>query len=184
MVGDRDTSLVNKPFPLILIGLRAAGKSTLGRDLADHLHVSFEDLDDLALARTGAESVEAVFEISGEVAWRNAERDAFLAWLDAPSAILACGGGAPCVPQIETALQSCHACIVYLHASVDALVARRKGEDDARPALFDAGGVDKEVTQAYEERDSRYRALAQYVLEVGSQEPQDSLHALRQIVEK
>ena len=82
-----------KPTPIILIGLRAAGKTTLGRELADGLQVGFQDLDDLALTQSGASSVAEVFAQSGEPAWRRAEHEAFALWLASPSAVLACGGG-------------------------------------------------------------------------------------------
>ena len=80
---------------MILIGLRAAGKTTLGRELAHGLQVEFQDLDDLALDQSGAGSVEEVFAQAGEPAWRHAERQAFALWQASSSGVLACGGGAP-----------------------------------------------------------------------------------------
>ena len=53
---------------MILIGLRAAGKTTMGRELADGLQIKFQDLDDLALTESGAASVAEVFVESGEPA--------------------------------------------------------------------------------------------------------------------
>ncbi len=166
---------------MILIGLRAAGKSTLGRELADDLQVKFADLDDLALKQLNAASVDEVFAQCGEPAWRNAEQRAFALWLLSPSGVLACGGGAPCIPEVRHSMQSSGACVVYLHAGVEALVARRQRHDRDRPLLFGAGGLEEEVARAYEERDLVFRSLAHHIIEVDEQESTDSLAALRQI---
>ena len=170
-----------KPTPIILIGLRAAGKTTLGRELADGLQVGFQDLDDLALTQSGASSVAEVFAQSGEPAWRRAEHEAFTHWLGSPSAVLACGGGAPCIPEVRDSMQGSGACVVYLHAGVDALVARREQQDRDRPALFDTGGIREEVVRTYTERDPIFRDLARHIVEVDVQEPSDSLTDLKMI---
>ncbi len=170
-----------KPTPMILIGLRAAGKTTLGRELAHGLQVEFQDLDDLALDQSGAGSVEEVFAQAGEPAWRHAERQAFALWQASSSGVLACGGGAPCVPEIRTSMQSSRACVVYLHAGVDALVARRARQDRDRPLLFGASGLREEVARAYAERHSVFSDLADHTVEVDGQEAQDTLAALMKI---
>ena len=167
--------------PLILIGLRASGKSTLGRALADGLLVHFADLDDLALQQLDAISVEEVFAQGGESAWRQAEQQAFALWLASASGVLACGGGAPCIPEVQSSMQSSGACVVYLHAGVDALVARRERQDPDRPVLFGAGGLEEEVARAYEARDAAFRSLAHHIIEVAEQKPEDHLAALRRI---
>lgn len=180
MAWHRYPGVVN-PNPIILIGLRAAGKTTLGRELADVLQVGFQDLDDLALTHSGATSVAEVFARSGEPAWRHAEQKAFALWLASPSEVLACGGGAPCIPEVRASMQSSGACVVYLHAGVDALVARRERQDRDRPALFGTGGLREEVARTYEERDAIFRDLARHIVEVDVQESSDSLTSLRTI---
>jgi len=166
---------------MILIGLRAAGKTTLGRELAHGLRVQFQDLDDLALEQSGAGSIQEVFAQAGEPAWRQAERQAFALWHASSSGVLACGGGAPCVPEIRISMQSSRACVVYLHAGVDVLVARRERQDRDRPALFGAGGLREEVTRAYAERHSVFCSLADHIVEVDGQEAKDTLATLIKI---
>ena len=78
-------------------------------------------------------------------------------------------------------MQASGACVVYLHAGVDALVARRERQDQDRPALFGAGGLREEVVQAYAERDPIFRDLARHIVEVDAQEPIDSLTMLTTI---
>ena len=78
-------------------------------------------------------------------------------------------------------MQGSGACVVYLHAGVDALVARREQQDRDRPALFDTGGIREEVFRTYTERDPIFRDLARHIVEVDVQEPSDSLTDLKMI---
>ena len=101
--------------------------------------------------------------------------------LDNSITVLACGGGAPCIPEIRNLMHSSGACVVYLHAGVDALVARRERQDQDRPALFGAGGLREEVVRTYAERDAIFRDLARHIVEVDVQQPSDSLTSLTTI---
>ena len=78
-------------------------------------------------------------------------------------------------------MQGSGACVVYLHAGVDALVARRERQDQDRPALFGAGGLREEVVRTYAERDPIFRDLARHIVEVDGQKSNDSLSSLRTI---
>ena len=62
---------------VVLIGLRGAGKTTLGKALAVALSRDFEDLDELALASTSASTVTELFAREGEAAWRALEAASF-----------------------------------------------------------------------------------------------------------
>lgn len=96
----------NRPLPTIaLLGLRGAGKSTVGPRLAEKLSVPFAELDQLVEASAGL-TLGEIFEIHGEAYYRRLEREAlrrFLAnhsgegdaarWKGArASAVLATGG--------------------------------------------------------------------------------------------
>ncbi len=80
--------------PLALTGMMASGKSTVGRALAEHLRVPFEDLDSSIEQATGA-SIAALFSTRGEAGFRAAEREVLRAALADPRPrVLALGGGA------------------------------------------------------------------------------------------
>ena len=81
-------------------------------------------------------------------------------------------------------MQGSGACVVYLHAGVDALVARRERQDRDRPALFGSGGLREEVLRTYVEREPVFRDLARHVVEVDVQQPSDSLTSLTTIFKK
>lgn len=78
---------------IALLGLRGAGKSTVGRALAHALELPFQELDALIEAEAGL-SLEEVFDFHGEVYYRRLERDALERFLrESGPAILATGGG-------------------------------------------------------------------------------------------
>jgi shikimate kinase len=74
-MADSDSSFIAHPssFPILLMGLRGSGKSTLGRRLAEELGVGFIDLDDRTRARLACRTVAEAFETRGERTFRQAE---------------------------------------------------------------------------------------------------------------
>ena len=67
---------------IILIGLRATGKSSIGREVARMVGGSFLDLDDAVAAASGACSVQDAFMALGEQAFRAVEAAALIGRLD------------------------------------------------------------------------------------------------------
>lgn len=79
--------------PIIaLLGVRGAGKSTVGQQLAERLDLPFYELDALIEEAAGL-SLAEIFELHGEAYYRRVEREVLGAFLDAtPAAVLATGG--------------------------------------------------------------------------------------------
>jgi XRE family aerobic/anaerobic benzoate catabolism transcriptional regulator len=75
-----------------LLGLRGAGKSTLGPEIARRLGVPFFELDALVAAEAGM-PLATIFEMHGEVWFHRLEREVLRAFLDShPVAVVATGG--------------------------------------------------------------------------------------------
>ncbi len=75
-----------------LLGVRGAGKSTLGARVAKRLKIPFVELDAL-IAREAGMNLSTIFEMHGEAYFRRVEREALRRFLDAtPRAVLATGG--------------------------------------------------------------------------------------------
>src|SRR6185503_11348550 len=89
--------LPNRAFSAIsLVGFMGAGKTTVGRALAEKLGWEFVDLDDLIQARDGR-TIPEIFEESGERAFRNLEQQVLREFVNsfrANPSVLSLGGGA------------------------------------------------------------------------------------------
>lgn len=119
---------------IYLIGMMGAGKTTIGRSLAERLGVIFVDLDDALENRTGL-TVAEIFERHGEFDFRACEaqvlRDLPRKY---PDAVIATGGGAPAhFDNVAFMRQS--GTVVYLQASADELIGRLAQQRAERPLL-------------------------------------------------
>ncbi len=88
---------------VFLSGPMGAGKSTLGRALAERLGARFVDLDSRIEASQGR-AVAAIFAEDGEDVFRSIEAESALALLDEPPAVVALGGGTVVDPRTRRAL--------------------------------------------------------------------------------
>lgn len=118
---------------IALVGPTGAGKSSVGRALADLLGRPFVDLDQAVEAAAGAR-VALVFEHEGEAGFRRREAAALAAALAAPvPALIACGGGVVLDPANRALLRE-QALVVHLVATVEEQLARL-ARDRLRPLL-------------------------------------------------
>lgn len=121
------------PAPnLILVGPMGAGKSCIGRRLAEQFSLPFIDADREIEQRTGA-SVATIFECEGEPGFRARERAALAEMLDAQGVVLATGGGAVLDPGNRQLLRD-RGFVVHLHVSVEQQL-ERLARDHTRPLL-------------------------------------------------
>jgi shikimate kinase len=111
-----------------LVGFMGAGKSAVGKALAQKLGWRFVDLDDLVESRE-ARSIADIFAGPGETAFRYAESQALKELLTAKSIsetsiVLSLGGGAICQPENLAVLERANSVIVFLSASAQELWQR------------------------------------------------------------
>ncbi len=111
----------------------AAGKTTVGRRVAELTGTEFMDLDEM-VERAQRRSVTEIFEAGGEPVFREAELEAFTAAL-APDRVVALGGGAPMQEAIWRRVRA-EAVSVFLDVPMETIRARL-GEGEGRPL---AGG--------------------------------------------
>ncbi|MCW8914708.1 MAG: shikimate kinase [Magnetovibrio sp.] len=134
--------------PVVMIGLMGAGKSTVGRRLAQRLSIPFVDSDDEIKKAAGC-SIEDIFELYGENEFRAGEKRVMERLLDDGPMVLATGGGVFMNNEIRSQILD-RSTSIWLKASLDALVERtsRRG---GRP-LLKTGNPRKTLEKLINER--------------------------------
>jgi len=117
---------------IVLVGLMGSGKSAIGRRLAARIGMDFVDADSEIEAAAGL-SVNDIFEVHGEQAFRDGERRVIARLLSEPPHVLATGGGAFIDPETRKRIKEC-AFSIWLRADFDVLL-RRVSRRDNRPLL-------------------------------------------------
>ena len=146
---------------LIFIGLMGAGKTTLGKQIAQKLGRPFYDSDHEICTASGV-SIPTIFDMEGELGFRNRET-AMLAKLTAlKNTVLSTGGGS-ILREENRQLMRESGTVVYLHAKPETLLERTR-YDNNRPLLKVADPLSK-LQELYDARDPIYRQTAHIVIE-------------------
>ena len=139
--------------PVVLVGLMGSGKSAVGRRAAKQLGIGFKDSDQLIVKAAGI-SIAEIFELAGEVKFREMERKTLGNLALASPQIIATGGGAFC--QKDTAdLLLQHTLTIWLKASPTTLLVRI-GNTKTRPLLHNGDPLST-LTRLDEQRARFYK---------------------------
>jgi len=149
-----------KSANIFLVGPMGAGKTTIGRRLAQARGMDFVDSDQEVEARTGV-NIAFIFEKEGEPGFRRRERQAIGELSQRHNLVLATGGGAVLDPDSRLWL-SARGFVVYLHASIEQQIARTE-RSDTRP-LLQGGNRRETLERLFLIRDPLYREIADLVL--------------------
>jgi shikimate kinase len=118
---------------VILIGYMGAGKTTIGKALAQDLGVTFYDLD-WYISNRMRKTIAQIFEERGEDGFRQIERNMLHEVAEFEDVIISCGGGTPCFfDNIDYMNQQ--APVVYLKAEPDVLFKHLAMSKNDRPLL-------------------------------------------------
>ncbi len=140
---------------LALLGLRGAGKSTVGRAVADRLGRAFVELD-ARIEEAAGLSLAEIWELHGEAYYRRLEREALAKILaSAPRAVIATGGGIVADAATWDMLKR-GATTVWLKARPEVHWERVLAQGDHRPMANDPLAM-KRLRQLLGERDALYR---------------------------
>lgn len=143
-----------------LIGMMGAGKSSVGRRLANRLGAPFHDADSEIEAAAGC-TINEIFARFGEAEFREGERRVILRLLGRPPHILATGGGAVLDAMTRTRISET-AVSVWLRAPLELLLAR-VGRRDTRP-LLRGGNTREKLERLLAEREPLY-SMADIVID-------------------
>ena len=137
-----------------------AGKSTVGRQLAEALSYTFKDSDQEIQRRTGVD-IPTIFEFEGEEGFRNRERQVIEDLVAEERIVLATGGGAILSPENRQNLAA-RGVVIYLHCTPEQQFARTS-RDRSRPLLQTEDPLAR-LRELMDERDPLYRQVADLVV--------------------
>ena len=150
---------------IFLVGMMGAGKTTLGRALAQRLQLEFVDTDRVLVERTGV-PVATIFEFEGEEGFRRRECAVITELAARDGLVVATGGGAVLSEDNRRVMRD-HGTVVYLRARLESLWERTR-HDSSRPLLATPDPRAK-LAELLDHRDPLYRDAAHIVVDTGAQ---------------
>ena len=165
---------MHKTGNIFLVGLMGAGKTTIGKLLAKRLKKTFIDTDHEIEHRTGVR-IPLIFELEGEVGFRERETTLIRELTQRQDIVLATGGGAILRKENRDALVQ-NGIVVYLNAKIEDLWQRTQ-HDKNRP-LLQTQDPKAKLTELFIQRDPLYREIANMIITSGQQNVQHSAREL------
>lgn len=164
-----------------LIGLRGAGKSTLGQLLADDLGFAFVELS-REIEKFAGCSISEIQALYGQNAYRRYERRALEEAIQIyPEAVIATPGGLVSDPATFNLLLA-HCTTVWLQASPEDHMKRVTAQGDLRPMAASAEAMD-DLKRILAGRAAFY-SKAEFTLDTSAQALEPSFAALRELVRR
>lgn len=118
---------------IYLIGFMGSGKTTVGKQLAEQLHLPFLDTD-ISIEEKTKKTVEQIFSEDGEEAFRKLETDLLVDLESRDRMVIAVGGGLPCYKNNIKALRD-SGLVIYLNSSLLTLIKRLRIDKETRPLI-------------------------------------------------
>lgn len=159
---------------LVLIGFMGAGKSTVGKLLAQALDVTFVDSDDVIIDKAEM-SVADYFAKHGEEAFRQLESDT-LRELSSKPGVIATGGGIVTNQGNREMLKEIPN-VVFLKTDPTVFLERIKGDEEAvRPLVQEKSS--QEIVRLFKSRVAFYEACADWVVDTSQLTPEEVCEAV------
>lgn len=166
---------------IVLIGYRGTGKSVVGELLAVRLGMLCIGMDAKIVEAAGM-SIPEIVEKYGWPKFRDIESETARELAGRDNVIIDTGGGVIERPENIESLQA-NACIFWLKASVDTIVARIQ-DGTERPALTSGKTFTQEVAQVLEARIPKYKQAAEHEIDTDDLTPQQVADRIVKIWEK
>jgi shikimate kinase len=149
----------NHPYQnIFLIGPMGAGKSSVGKCLAEQLNMQFYDSDEEIENRTGVD-IGWIFDLEGAEGFHKREAAVIADLVCLSNIVLATGGGSVISREVQELLSK-HGIIIFLDASLEHQQVRTVNE--ARRPLLRVPNREEVIEKLHEERTPLYQSLANY----------------------
>ena len=147
-----------------------AGKTTIGKLLAEKLNVNFEDLDEMIIAEYGL-SINEIFSKYGETTFRSAESNALIS---STGNVISCGGGIILDKKNRDYIKE--GLSFFLNVNLAELEKRLKYQN-SRP-LLDSYNLKKTLNSIWKEREKMYLQTANHVININNQSPNEIVQTI------
>ncbi|GAB2503545.1 shikimate kinase [Pseudoxanthomonas sangjuensis] len=165
---------MNPAANLILVGPMGAGKTSIGKRLAERFGLRFVDVDHAIVEHSGA-SIPMLFEHVGEAGFRQREREMLAQVLAGEGQLVATGGGAVLDADNRRRMRE-RGFVVYLRVGVESQL-KRVGRDRNRP-LLQAADREQVLRDLSAAREPLYREIADLTLDTDGLNPHEATCAL------
>lgn len=168
------------PANVVLVGLSGSGKTTVARLLARRLGWRFVDTDQ-EIQRQAGMSVQEIFRVQGEPAFRTLESDTIVEVCRRSRQVIATGGGAVVADANRSQLLNGNL-VVYLESRPETLAGRlsRNLNREPRPLLENSDLVER-LAELGRQRDQQYRC-AHHVVETDQRTPREVVDVIAELV--
>lgn len=157
-----------------LVGFMGTGKTTLGRQVAERMGLSFVDLDE-QIERSSGMGISEIFEGEGEEGFRRRESQALLALLEKPEPVVVATGGGAFTVEANRLLMKSAGVVVWLDVPIVEILARIEGGE--RPLWK----TPQEVRALHERRQGCYQQ-AHHRLALDGAGPDEAVERLHRLL--
>lgn len=156
------------PDRIVLVGFMAAGKTAVGRRVAERIGYRFVDLDREVERRAGR-TVPEIFRLRGEEGFRELEAETTRALDDERGVVVAAGGGWMAREELRNRWRD--QARVWLQVTPEAVMERLEGDLESRPML-DPDAPLASIRRLLRDREADY-ALAEYSVDTVGRGPDE-----------
>ncbi|WP_313949271.1 shikimate kinase [Leptolyngbya sp. FACHB-261] len=153
---------------LFLVGMMGAGKSTVGRELAQRMSYRFLDTDALVEQISGR-SVQQIFAESGEASFRQLEQQVLSELATYTRLVVATGGGI--VQDASNWSYLHHGIVVWLDVAIEELLSRLRHDPTPRPLLLESPDPAAVLQRLLDQRQDRYRQADLHITVLAGESP-------------
>lgn len=151
---------------IVIVGFMMAGKTTVGKAVAEKHHLPFCDLDG-RIENSAGKSISEIFAQNGELEFRRLESLLFSKLMDSlsPLTLVAAGGGLPLAAENQEKLKNC--AVIFLDTDFAVIEARLDKAGDSRPLLRNLNS--NQLAQLWKKRCEIYNQVSDFVVKNESQ---------------